>query len=49
MVRPASIEVTCATIVNRLPDLIAAPPGFFTTEKMPPARYLTYPLVYPDQ
>lgn len=47
MVRPASIEVTCATIVNRLPDLIAAPPGFFTTEKMPPARYQTYPLVYP--
>ncbi len=41
MVRPASIEVTCATIVNRLPDLMAAPPGFFTTDKMPPARYQT--------
>jgi 4-hydroxy-tetrahydrodipicolinate reductase len=41
MVRPASIEVTCATIVNRLPDLLAAPPGFFTTDKMPPVRYQT--------
>lgn len=33
--RPATVELTCATIVNRLPDLIAAAPGFITTEKMP--------------
>lgn len=33
--RPATVELTCATIVNRLPDLIAAAPGFTTTEKMP--------------
>lgn len=47
MPQPASIAVTCATVVNRLPDLIAAPPGFFTTDKLPPARYqsqLLYPL-----
>jgi 4-hydroxy-tetrahydrodipicolinate reductase len=37
--RPRTVELTCATIVNRLPDLIAAEPGFTTTEKMPPARY----------
>ena len=33
--RPSTVELTCATIVNRIPDLIAAAPGFTTTEKMP--------------
>ncbi len=33
--RPATVELTCATIVNRIPDLIAAESGFITTEKMP--------------
>ena len=33
--RPATVELTCATIVNRIPDLIAAAPGFTTTERMP--------------
>jgi 4-hydroxy-tetrahydrodipicolinate reductase len=33
--RPATVELTCATIVNRIPDLIAAEPGFTTTDKMP--------------
>ena len=33
--RPATVELTCAAIVNRIPDLIAAAPGFTTTEKMP--------------
>jgi 4-hydroxy-tetrahydrodipicolinate reductase len=33
--RPATVELTCATIVNRIPDLIAAAPGFITTDKMP--------------
>jgi len=37
--RPATVELTCATIVNRIPDLIAAEPGFTTTDKMPPARF----------
>ena len=32
--RPATVELTCATIVNRIPDLIAAAPGFTTTDKM---------------
>lgn len=32
--RPATVELTCATIVNRLPDVIKAASGFVTTDKM---------------
>ncbi|HHY16757.1 MAG TPA: dihydrodipicolinate reductase [Firmicutes bacterium] len=42
--QPATVELTCATIVNRIPQLIVAPAGFYTTEKMPPAQYLAYPM-----
>ena len=42
--QPATIEHTCATIVNRLPSLVMAPAGFVTTEKQPTADYRTYPL-----
>ncbi len=42
--QPATVELTCATIVNRLPILIESPAGFYTTEKMPQARYLPYPM-----
>lgn len=31
---PSTVELTCATIVNRIPDLINAEPGFVTTDKM---------------
>jgi 4-hydroxy-tetrahydrodipicolinate reductase len=37
--RPATVELTCATIVNRIPDLIAAEPGFITSEQMPTNRF----------
>jgi 4-hydroxy-tetrahydrodipicolinate reductase len=37
--QPATPVLTCGTIVNRLPQLIDAPPGFQTTDKMPPPNY----------
>lgn len=37
--RPQTIELTCATTVNRLADVIASPSGFYTTEKMEEPRY----------
>lgn len=37
--RPNTVELTCATIVNRLSDVINAPAGYITTEKMPKAEY----------
>lgn len=44
--QPATVELTCATTVNRIPQLISAPAGFYTTDKLPPAQYITYPLHY---
>lgn len=42
--RPATVELTCATVVNRLPELIDAPSGYTTTEKMGVNRYKVKPL-----
>lgn len=38
-VNPQNVPMTCALIVNRIPDVINAPAGFVTTEKMPPVKY----------
>ena len=32
--RPATVELTCATIVNRIPDVIKAEPGYVPTSRM---------------
>ncbi len=39
--RPATVELTCATIVNRLPDVINARPGFIPTCDMDELMYRT--------
>lgn len=38
--RPATVELTCATIVNRINDVINAEPGFITIDKMGYAKYI---------
>ena len=35
---------TCTQVINRIPDVINAPPGFITIEKLPRPRYRTFPL-----
>lgn len=41
--RPSTVELTCASVVNRLPDLIKAKPGFIGTYEMGELKYLTKP------
>ncbi len=42
--KPATVELTCGTIVNRIPDVINAPAGYVTTEKMGDLQYKIKPL-----
>lgn len=42
--RPATVELTCASIVNRLPDVINARPGFVPTCDMDELMYRPKPL-----
>jgi len=37
---PPTVEMTCATLTNRIPDVINAEAGFVTTSKMPNCTYL---------
>ncbi|HAB66254.1 MAG TPA: dihydrodipicolinate reductase [Firmicutes bacterium] len=37
--QPATVELTCADIVNRIPDVINAKPGFVPTSQMPTPAY----------
>lgn len=39
--KPSTVELTCATIVNRIPDVINARAGFVPTEEMPVLEYRT--------
>ncbi len=42
--KPSTVELTCATVVNRLPELIKAPAGYITTDKMITNNYKVKPL-----
>ncbi len=42
--KPDTVELTCATIVNRIPDVLNAEAGYVTVERMGELNYKTKPL-----
>ncbi len=42
--KPATVELTCATLVNRIPQLIDAPAGYVSTDKFPYNEFILRPL-----
>ena len=42
--RPATVELTCGSVVNRIPDVINSLPGYVTTNEMGELQYRIKPL-----
>ena len=42
--RPATVELTCASVVNRIPDVINSKPGFLPTSQLGDLEYKSKPL-----
>lgn len=41
---PATVELTCATLIQRIPQLIDAPSGYITTNNLPDNKFMIKPL-----
>lgn len=42
--RPSTVELTCASVINRIVEVLVAEPGYTTTEKMPENLYKAFNL-----
>ena len=42
--RPSTVELTCSTLVNRIPALVNSKPGYVSTDKLPNNVYLIKPI-----
>lgn len=42
--RPSTVELTCATVINRIVELLCAEPGYTTTDQMPENIYKDFNL-----